>query len=329
MQQPTRPARAVRPRHDENAVPTVKATTLKAVAAKETGPVKGEAKRKAFGDVSNVAKQVTATTKSSGLTEKASKIVLKEKDQIAVKNALAKPAQRGPLRSTASASQTATATTTSTTTTSALPKTSVPGPARRVVKKTEVYADKRPSPPKPAAAKALSPKKVKKSPKSKTGGIIQREARKVRSKLSGHVTLKNSRIDISNKLALSHIQDDPEAGVEETDEDATDVEDDEHNAHIESEEEYFDEDDEDYTTARSKTVGDNTTGVTAPILAPKFTASDKRELLEAGKDFQEIDEDDMFDITMVAEYGDEIFEYMRELEVRVEIFFFFSTYGVC
>ncbi|KAF8445270.1 cyclin-like protein, partial [Terfezia claveryi] len=36
-----------------------------------------------------------------------------------------------------------------------------------------------------------------------------------------------------------------------------------------------------------------------------------------GKDFQEIDEDDMYDITMVAEYGDEIFEYMRELEEKL------------
>jgi len=322
MQQPTRPARAIRPRHDENAVPAVKATTLKAVTAKEAASVKGEAKRKAFGDVSNVAKQVTATTKSSGLTEKANKIVLKEKDQVAVKNALAKPAQRGLSRSNASASQTAT------TTTSTVPKASMPGQARRVVKKTEVYADKRPSPPKPAAVKALSPKKVKKSPKSKAGHIIQREARKVRPQLSGQVTLKNSRIDIYNKLAHSHIQDEPEAGVEETDEDATDIEGDEHNAHIESEEEYFDEDDEDYTTARSKTAGDNTTGVTAPILAPKLTASDKRELLEAGKDFQEIDEDDLYDITMVAEYGDEIFDYMRELEVRVKIFFL-GWGGVC
>ena len=311
MKQPTRPARAVRPRHDENAVPTVKATTLKAVLAKETAPIKGEAKRKAFGDVSNVAKQVTAS-KSTGLTEKANKIVLKEKDQIAVKNALAKPAQRGPLRGTASATQTATSSA------STLSKTSMPGPAKRVVKKTEVYADKRPSPPKPAAVKALSPKKVKKSPKSKTGHIIQRETRKVGPQLSGQVTLKNSRIDNSNKLALSHIQDEPEA--EGTDEDATDVEDEEHNAYIESEEEYFDEDDEDYTTARSKTVGDNTTGLTAPILAPKLTAGDKRELLEAGKDFQEIDEDDLYDITMVAEYGDEIFEYMRELEVRISSF---------
>lgn len=321
MQQPTRPARAVRPRHDENAVPAAAAkaaTTLKSAvggaASKENAVVKGEAKRKAFGEISNVAKQVTAaaTTKSSGLTDKASKIVLKEKDQVAVKNALAKPAQRGPLRSSAAATNT---TTTAATTHHA--KAAMPGPARRVVKKTEVYADKRPSPAKAAAAKALSPKKVSKSPKTKAGHIIQREARKVRQFISSQkVALRNSRIDIINQLALSHIQDEPvEAEADDTDADATDLEGENNVEALSDVEGEFDEDDDDFTTARSKAEGNNVNVVIDPVLPPPYTASDKLELAEAGKDFQEVDEDDIWDITMVAEYGDEIFEYMRELEV--------------
>lgn len=319
MQQPTRPARAVRPRNDENAVPAVKAATLKSVApGKENAVVKGEAKRRACGEIS---KQVTATSKTASLKDKdpqnapkANKIELKEKDQIAVKNALGRPAQRGTSRSTTSTTHTAAATTSH-------PKTTIPGPARRLVKKTEVYTDKRSSPPKVTATKALSPKKVSKSPKAKAGHIIQREARKVgRYTVSGSITYKNSRFDISNQLALSHIQDgdvgSAELPAEETDDDATDVEGDENQEALSDEEDQEgEEDDDDFTTARSKPAGDNTTGVTAQLLCPRYTAGDRKELIEAGKDFKEICEDDVWDITMVAEYGDEIFEYMRKLEV--------------
>ena len=186
MQQPTRPARAVRPRHDENAVPASRTTGKAAASAKEGAAVKGEAKRRAFGEISNVAKQVTgATSKTSGLTEKASKIILKEKDQIAVKNALAKPAQRGPMRSTATVSHTTTTTTSTAATAASAAKASMPAPARRgVVKKTEVYADKRPSPPKSTAVKASTKKVSKSPPKAKTGHIIQRETTQVSSRSS-------------------------------------------------------------------------------------------------------------------------------------------------
>ena len=317
MQQPTRPARAVRPRNDENAVPAVKAATLKSVApGKENVVVKGEAKRKACGEIS---KQVTATSKTASLKDKdapkANKIELKEKDQIAVKNALGRPAQRGTSRST-------TSTTHATATATSHAKTTIPGPARRLVKKTEVYTDKRSSPPKVTAAKALSPKKVSKSPKVKAGHIIQREARKVgRYTVPGSISYKNSRFDISNQLALSHIQDDnvesTEIPTEETDDDATDVEGGENQETLSDEEgqEDDDDDDDDFTTARSKIVGDNTTGVTAQLLCPRYTTSDRKELIEAGKAFKGICEDDVWDITMVAEYGEEIFEYMRKLEV--------------
>ncbi|KAI5810930.1 cyclin-like protein [Peziza echinospora] len=330
--QPTRPSRAVRPRQDENAIPSTKAVTQKAiggaaaptagaikaaVAKENTMPSKAEPKRKAFGDVSNVPKQ-QQTAKAGLKDDKPQKVVLKEKDQIAVKNALSKPAQRGAgMRSvSASAASTAAAVTAA--------KAAVPA-ARRAIKKTEVYADKRPSPPK---AVTTGKSGVTKSPKSRTGAIIRRESRKVGQVSSGKgAALRGRRINISaySQIALSHVQDDvPEAAdetseSEDTDEDATDVEEETQNtADISSEGEYDEEDEDDFTTARTKgLVGDNTTGITAPILLPKFSASDKKELLDAGKEFSGVDEDDVWDITMVAEYGDEIFEYMRTLETKM------------
>jgi G2/mitotic-specific cyclin 3/4 len=87
----------------------------------------------------------------------------------------------------------------------------------------------------------------------------------------------------------------------------------------EEEEEVYD--DQGYTTAHSyRSRGDNTTGGATTVLFPKVTSKVKRELAEA-KDLVESSrtqdeiEDEIWDTTMVAEYGDEIFEYMRELEV--------------
>ena len=94
-------------------------------------------------------------------------------------------------------------------------------------------------------------------------------------------------------------------------------------------EEYWDEDeqveayDEDgYVTARSyKSRGDNTGGATT-VMFPKQTQKEKKEialatqLIEGSKTVEEL-EDEAWDTTMVAEYGDEIFQYMKDLEVRV------------
>lgn len=75
-----------------------------------------------------------------------------------------------------------------------------------------------------------------------------------------------------------------------------------------------------YTTAHSfRSRGGETTGVTT-VLAPKVTANVKKEIaaakqfVESGRTMEEI-EDEAWDTSMVAEYGDEIFAYMRELEV--------------
>ena len=89
----------------------------------------------------------------------------------------------------------------------------------------------------------------------------------------------------------------------------------------EDEEEMYDE--QGYTTAHSfRSRGDNTTGgaTTGALLVPKVTARSKKELAAAaelveGSRTQEEVEDEAWDTSMVAEYGDEIFSYMRDLEV--------------
>lgn len=93
-------------------------------------------------------------------------------------------------------------------------------------------------------------------------------------------------------------------------------------------EEYWDEeededlyDEQGYTTAHSyRSHGDNTTGGATIVLAPKVTMKVQKELDEAkiiterSLSQEDIDEED-WDVSMVAEYGEEIFSYMRDLEV--------------
>ncbi|KAL8418600.1 hypothetical protein RB594_001995 [Gaeumannomyces avenae] len=97
---------------------------------------------------------------------------------------------------------------------------------------------------------------------------------------------------------------------------------------FESEDNWDEEDveldeDQGYTTAHSfKSHGDNTTQGLAVLLAPKVTVRIREELelariaVEESRTFDEIEEE-QWDVSMVAEYGDEIFSYMRELETRM------------
>ncbi|KAK1913797.1 hypothetical protein P3342_007042 [Pyrenophora teres f. teres] len=95
--------------------------------------------------------------------------------------------------------------------------------------------------------------------------------------------------------------------------------------------EYWDEEDDETetyyetegftTTGRSR--GDNTTGGVNPVLAPRITAKTQRELeaarifVEANRSAEDV-EDEQWDTSMVAEYGDEIFEYMHALEEKMK-----------
>ncbi|KAB5545602.1 cyclin-like protein [Coniochaeta sp. 2T2.1] len=79
-------------------------------------------------------------------------------------------------------------------------------------------------------------------------------------------------------------------------------------------------DEQGFTTAHSfKSHGDNTTGGVTTMLAPKVTAKIQKELdiartiVEATTTEEQL-EDEEWDPTMVAEYGEEIFAYMRKLE---------------
>ncbi|KAI8714310.1 hypothetical protein NCS52_01150700 [Fusarium sp. LHS14.1] len=88
------------------------------------------------------------------------------------------------------------------------------------------------------------------------------------------------------------------------------------------EEEDFDDQDQAYTTAHSFRSRDLTAGGATTIVPPRVTARVQRELEEAREEVErnrtddEIEEE-LWDVSMVAEYGEEIFEYMRELEMKM------------
>ncbi|GJN86024.1 hypothetical protein PLIIFM63780_009601 [Purpureocillium lilacinum] len=90
----------------------------------------------------------------------------------------------------------------------------------------------------------------------------------------------------------------------------------------EEDDEDYDDQDQAYTTAHSFRSRDLTTGGVTTLLAPRITSRVQRELEEAKMEVErtrpaEDIEDEMWDISMVAEYGDEIFEYFRELEMKL------------
>lgn len=84
--------------------------------------------------------------------------------------------------------------------------------------------------------------------------------------------------------------------------------------------EEYDDQDQAYTTAHSFRTRDITMGGVTTLLAPRITARVQRELEEAKLEVQQTRspedvEEELWDVSMVAEYGEEIFEYLRELEV--------------
>ncbi|KAL6881603.1 cyclin-like protein [Trichoderma novae-zelandiae] len=88
----------------------------------------------------------------------------------------------------------------------------------------------------------------------------------------------------------------------------------------EVEDEEYDDQDQGYTTAHSTRSRDMTLANATAILAPRVSSRVQRQLDEARTEVEqtitpeEVDEE-MWDVSMVAEYGEEIFEYMRELEM--------------
>ncbi|KAH8429561.1 B-type cyclin [Aspergillus melleus] len=94
-------------------------------------------------------------------------------------------------------------------------------------------------------------------------------------------------------------------------------------------EEYWDEEDDEneeddgYITARSyRSRGDNTTGATTAMLFPRFTQKVKQELARAKQIVeesrtQEDIEEELWDTSMVADYNEDIFDYMKEQEIKM------------
>ena len=94
-------------------------------------------------------------------------------------------------------------------------------------------------------------------------------------------------------------------------------------------EEYWEEEeetpveDEGFVTARSfRFKGESTTGGATTIIFPQVNQRVRKELkaatefVEATRNPEEV-EDELYDTSMVAEYGEEIFEYMKELEIKM------------
>ena len=95
----------------------------------------------------------------------------------------------------------------------------------------------------------------------------------------------------------------------------------------EEDEEDYDDQDQAYTTAHSFRSRDYTSGGATTVLAPRVTAKIQRELEEARIEVETTRspddiEEELWDVSMVAEYGDEIFEYMRKLEVCDVMYYF-------
>jgi G2/mitotic-specific cyclin 3/4 len=82
----------------------------------------------------------------------------------------------------------------------------------------------------------------------------------------------------------------------------------------------YDDQDQGYTTAHSFKSRDLTSGGATTVLMPRLTSRVQRELEEAKIEVDRTRsrddiEEELWDVSMVAEYGEEIFEYMRDLEV--------------
>ncbi|KAF7674751.1 g2 mitotic-specific cyclin 3 [Alternaria burnsii] len=341
--QPQRPARALRVR-DENALPQLPAGKALHSRGKSTpalstlmqvGGIKAAAaKRTVFGDVSNTTRQPVAKDDMQVTGKKKGLEVLKETSAVTVKEitkpgALARPAQR-PLANV-------------TTKTNASIETSEVAPAvpkhvnanqptadaRKVLSKkssTAVFKEPQPEPlsdttlvnvpaRQPLLTQPSSFPNMDRAPaQSQQAATIPEEEEKTESKNGADD--RHEYLDALEEQARVLEQERNEELAKVNDLDQEEYWDEE------EDEEYYDADG--YTTARSlRSRSDNTTGGVTLVLAPRITAKTKREL-EAAKIFVEANrsdedvEDEQWDTSMVAEYGDEIFEYMHSLEERMK-----------
>ncbi|CAN9209442.1 unnamed protein product [Alternaria alternata] len=340
---PQRPARALRVR-DENALPQLPAGKVLHSRGKSTpalstlmqvGGIKAAAaKRTVFGDVSNTTRQPVAKDDMQVTGKKKGLEVLKETSAVTVKEitkpgALARPAQR-PLANVITKTNASIETSE---VASAVPKhvnaNQPTADARKVLSKkssTAVFKEPQPEPlsdttlvnvpaRQPLLTQPSSFPNVDRAPaQSQQAATIPEEEEKTESKNGADDRYEYLDALEEQARVLEQERNEELAKVNDLDQEEYWDE--------EEDEEYYDADG--YTTARSlRSRGDNTTGGVTLVLAPRITAKTKREL-EAAKIFVEANrsdedvEDEQWDTSMVAEYGDEIFEYMHSLEERMK-----------
>jgi hypothetical protein len=312
----------------------------------QAGGIKAAAaKRTVFGDVSNTTRQPVAKDDIQPITKKKDLGILKDTAVVAVKevsksNALSRPAQR-PLANVTSKTN---ASSDNESVTSSVPKpitldasqpTANANP-RKLSKKssTAVFQEAQPDAilentlaPVPSRQPLLS--QPSSFPKvDRASAMPQQQATIPEEEGKTEQTNIASLVEAEDKYEyLDALEEQARVLEQERNEELAKVNglnglDQEEYWDEEEDEEYYDADG--YTTARSlRSRGDNTTGGVTLVLAPRVTAKTQRELeaarvfVEANRSPEDI-EDEQWDTSMVAEYGDEIFEYMHSLEERMK-----------
>ncbi|TGZ80579.1 A/B/D/E cyclin [Ascodesmis nigricans] len=285
---------------DENMIPAAP-KVVKENASKPTG-LKAAAKRSAFADVSN--SRALPQQRVGKENVKAVEVVVEKQQKTA---AISKPAQRPTgLRATTrhNVQQTSTAP----------GQRPIAQPATRRGK-TSVYQDKRPSP------KKASPKVNRNAVRKHTQPARQTTKRALTRETSSiaRIIKEDEPVYSDQQPHLFDRKYIDEDGAQPDEDDLTEPEDEVAKIpEVDAVSDYdTEEDNEDYTDYHRVTAGDNTTGATTQVLIPKWTAKAKKELEYLSTKFSAYDEEDEGDISMVAEYGEEIFEYMRTLEIKL------------
>ncbi|KAH6625285.1 cyclin-like protein [Boeremia exigua] len=339
---PQRPLRGLRVR-DENMLPQLPAGKAlrqgKSVSALNglsmpAGAIKPAAKRAPFADVSNTTRQLTAKDDIHLAGKKKDTLVLKDPAATAVKElekpgALLRPAQRPPPTTAAKANISVNVETTESVVSKQITIDASTNARKIIAKKpTTIFHEA----------------KAEIRPTGTATSVLTRQALTTRTNSfpvedralePSAVRPIEAEVDIPAQEEDEAVKINTEENYEYLDalEEQARVIEQERNDELAklSQEEFWDEDEDEeyydadgYTTARSlRSRGDNTTGGVTLVLAPRVTAKTQREL-EAARHAVELHrspedvEDEQWDTSMVAEYGDEIFEYMHSLEEKMK-----------
>ncbi|CAA9961409.1 hypothetical protein PTNB73_04883 [Pyrenophora teres f. teres] len=346
---PQRPMRALRIR-DENAQPQLpagktlhsrnKSTPALSAMAQVGGIKAAAAKRTVFGDVSNTTRQPVAKDDTHVNGKKKGLEILKDTAVVSVKdvtksNALLRPAQR-PLANMISKANTTIETSE---VVSSVPKhitvdASLPAAnVRKVLSKkssTAVFQETQSKTVETVAAPAPSRQALPGQAQLASFPKVDRAS--AQSQESVTIPEKEDKVESKNAAQDRHeyldaLEEQARVLEEERNEELAKA----NGLTGHDQDEYWDEEDDETetyyetegftTTGRSR--GDNTTGGVNPVLAPRITAKTQRELeaarifVEANRSAEDV-EDEQWDTSMVAEYGDEIFEYMHALEEKMK-----------